>query len=161
MIWQNLRRYMICLFQYLLLCVDCSRCCSSSDVCSGVCHLVSPDVYCHEALPIKLRGRSFKTKPHTGGRRSRRRRIMLHFITQRGRLWVRKRRGMYFYLKVKFPSMEWNGSIFIYQRYPANSCSLRWSMFWPHPGEEKKMIYRYCCYQMKIKFTFSWYVHLI
>ena len=27
-----------------------------------------------------------------------------------------------------------NGSIFIYQRYPANSCSFRWSMFWPHPG---------------------------
>ena len=25
--------------------------------------------------------------------------------------------------------LEWYGSIFIYRRYPANSCSFRWSMF--------------------------------
>ena len=29
--------------------------------------------------------------------------------------------------------MVWYGSIFIYRRYPANSYSFRWSMFW-HPG---------------------------
>ena len=27
-----------------------------------------------------------------------------------------------------------DGSIFMYRRYPANSCSFRRSMFWPHPG---------------------------
>ena len=30
--------------------------------------------------------------------------------------------------------LEWYGSIYIYRRYPANSCSFRWSMFWPRPG---------------------------
>ena len=32
------------------------------------------------------------------------------------------------------PYLIWYGSIFIYQRYPANSCSFWWSIFWPHPG---------------------------
>ena len=31
-----------------------------------------------------------------------------------------------------FFMVEWYGSIFVYRRYPANSCSFRWSMFWPH-----------------------------
>ena len=30
--------------------------------------------------------------------------------------------------------MVWYGSIFIYRMYPANSCSFRWPMFWPHPA---------------------------
>ena len=34
----------------------------------------------------------------------------------------------------KCNKLSWYGSIFIYRRYPANSCSFRWSMFWPHPG---------------------------
>ena len=30
--------------------------------------------------------------------------------------------------------MVWYGSIFIYRRYPVNSCSFWWLIFWPHPG---------------------------
>ena len=36
-----------------------------------------------------------------------------------------------FYFITHFESYQ---MVFIYRRYPAISCSFRWSMFWPHPG---------------------------
>ena len=44
-----------------------------------------------------------------------------------------------------FSVVWYYGSIFIYQRYPANNCSFRWSMFWPHQ-EEVQHIWRYNLY---------------